>query len=154
MQATLKKQQLARQKISNLRHAREEEQVRLMQEQNRAGRTDALSSSWETELGAALETADNGEEAAMLPSAAVLKARLSAVSARRDVTRKMAAALKGRSKDVEIKYRRVVAISTGVPEDQVDAVVDGLLRAVESEKGELEVDRVRRFLGGVEGVVH
>ncbi|KAL0944944.1 start control protein Cdc10 [Colletotrichum truncatum] len=154
MQATLRKQQLARQKVSNLSHAREEEQIRLMQEQNRAGRTDSLSSSWETELGAALETAGNGEEAGLLPSAAVLKARLNAVSARRDVTRKMAAALKGRSKDVEIKYRRVVAISTGVPEDQVDAVVDGLLRAVESEKGELEVERVRRFLGGVEGVVH
>ncbi|OLN81319.1 Start control protein cdc10 [Colletotrichum chlorophyti] len=154
MQATLKKQQLARQKVSNLSHAREEEQVRLMQEQNRAGRTDALSSSWETELSAALEMADNGEEASLLPAAAVLRARLNAVSARRDVTRKMAAALKGRSKDVEVKYRRVVSLSTGVPEDQVDAAVDGLLRAVESEKGELEVDRVRRFLGGLEGVVH
>ncbi|KAF9880173.1 hypothetical protein CkaCkLH20_02127 [Colletotrichum karsti] len=154
MQATLRKQQLARQKVSNLSHAREEEQVRLLQEQKRAGRADALSSSWETELGAALETARDGEEAGLLPSAAVLKARLNAVSARRDATRKMAAALKGRSKDVEIKYRRVVAISTGVPEDQVDAVVDGLVRAVESEKGDLEVDRVRRFLGGVEGVVH
>ncbi|TEA11471.1 Start control protein cdc10 [Colletotrichum sidae] len=154
MQTASRKQQLARQKVSNLSHAREEEQVRLIQEQNRAGRTDALSSSWETELNAALEMAANGEEAGLLPSAAVLKARLNAVSARRDVTRKMAAALKGRSKDVEVKYRRVVAMSTGTPEDQVDAKVDGLLRAVESEKGELEADRIRRFLGGVEGVVH
>ncbi|WYZ44764.1 hypothetical protein EsH8_VIII_000080 [Colletotrichum jinshuiense] len=154
MQATLRKQQLARQKVSNLSHAREEEQIRLMQEQKRAGRTDALSSSWETELSAALETAGSNDEGGLLPAAAVLKARLNAVSARRDVTRKMAGALKGRSKDVEVKYRRVVAMCTGVPEDQVDAVVDGLLRAVESEKGELEVERVRRFLGGVEGVVH
>ncbi|GKT51486.1 steroid 17-alpha-hydroxylase/17,20 lyase [Colletotrichum spaethianum] len=154
MQATLRKQQLARQKVSNLSHAREEEQVRLTQEQNRAGRTDSLSSSWETELSAALETAGTNGEGGLLPSAAVLKARLNAVSARRDVTRKMAGALKGRSKDLEVKYRRVVAMCTGEPEDQVDAVVDGLLRAVESEKGELEVERVRRFLGGVEGVVH
>ncbi|GJC94637.1 start control protein cdc10 [Colletotrichum higginsianum] len=154
MQATLRKQQLARQKVSNLSHAREEEQVRLTQEQNRAGRTDSLSSSWETELSAALETAGTNGEGGLLPSAAVLKARLAAVSARRDVTRKMAGALKGRSKDLEVKYRRVVAMCTGEPEDQVDAVVDGLLRAVESEKGELEVERVRRFLGGVEGVVH
>ncbi|KAK1981505.1 hypothetical protein LZ30DRAFT_689122 [Colletotrichum cereale] len=154
MQATLRKQQLARQKVSNLSHAREEEQVRLNQEQKRAGRTDSLSSSWETELGAALETAGTNGEGGLLPSAAVLKARLGAVSARRDVTRKMAGALKGRSKDLEVKYRRVVAMCTGEPEDQVDAVVDGLLRAVESEKGELEVERVRRFLGGVEGVVH
>ncbi|KXH37966.1 hypothetical protein CNYM01_08052 [Colletotrichum nymphaeae SA-01] len=154
MQATLRKQQLARQKVSNLSHAREEEQVRLTQDQNRAGRTNALSSSWETELSAALETAGTNGEGGLLPSAATLKARLSAVSARRDVTRKMAGALKGRSKDLEVKYRRVVAMCTGEPEDQVDAVVDGLLRAVESEKGELEVERVRRFLGGVEGVVH
>ncbi|KAK2015987.1 apses-domain-containing protein [Colletotrichum eremochloae] len=154
MQATLRKQQLARQKVSNLSHAREEEQVRLTQEQKRAGRTDSLSSSWETELSAALETAGTNGEGGLLPSAAVLKARLAAVSARRDVTRKMAGALKGRSKDLEVKYRRVVSMCTGEPEDQVDAVVDGLLRAVESEKGELEVDRVRRFLGGVEGVVH
>ncbi|KAK1624468.1 hypothetical protein BDP81DRAFT_464618 [Colletotrichum phormii] len=154
MQATLRKQQLARQKVSNLSHAREEEQVRLTQEQNRAGRTNALSSSWETELSAALETAGTNGEGGLLPSAATLQARLSAVSARRDVTRKMAGALKGRSKDLEVKYRRVVAMCTGEPEDQVDAVVDGLLRAVESEKGELEVERVRRFLGGVEGVVH
>jgi regulatory protein SWI6 len=55
---------------------------------------------------------------------------------------------------VEIKYRRVVALCTGVPETEVDAVVDGLLKAVESEKDELEIGRVRRFLGGVEGVVH
>ncbi|CCF35062.1 hypothetical protein CH063_06922 [Colletotrichum higginsianum] len=144
MQATLRKQQLARQKVSNLSHAREEEQVRLTQEQNRAGRTDSLSSSWETELSAALETAGTNGEGGLLPSAAVLKARLAAVSARRDVTRKMAGALKGRSKDLEVKYRRVVAMCTGEPEDQVDA----------SEKGELEVERVRRFLGGVEGVVH
>ncbi|KAK2030650.1 apses-domain-containing protein [Colletotrichum zoysiae] len=154
MQATLRKQQLARQKVSNLSHAREEEQVRLTQEQKRAGRTDSLSSSWETELSAALETAGTNGEGGLLPSATVLKARLAAVSARRDVTRKMASALKGRSKDLEVKYRRVVSMCTGEPEDQVDAVVDGLLRAVESEKGELEVDRVRRFLGGVEGVVH
>ncbi|EFQ33774.1 uncharacterized protein GLRG_08918 [Colletotrichum graminicola M1.001] len=154
MQATLRKQQLARQKVSNLSHAREEEQVRLTQEQKRAGRTDSLSSSWETELSAALETAGTNGEGGLLPSATVLKARLAAVSARRDVTRKMASALKGRSKDLEVKYRRVVSMCTGEPEDQVDAVVDGLLRAVESEKGELEVERVRRFLGGVEGVVH
>ncbi|KAK1998780.1 apses-domain-containing protein [Colletotrichum falcatum] len=154
MQATLRKQQLARQKVSNLSHAREEEQVRLTQEQKRAGRTDSLSSSWETELGAALETAGTNGEGGLLPSATVLRARLAAVSARRDVTRKMAAALKGRSRDLEVKYRRVVSMCTGEPEDQVDAVVDGLLRAVESEKGELEVERVRRFLGGVEGVVH
>lgn len=90
----------------------------------------------------------------LLPSAAVLRARVNAVQGRRDMTRKMVSALKGRSRDVEVKYRRVVALCTGVQEAEVDAVVDGLLKAVESEHEELEIGRVRRFLGGVEGVVH
>ncbi|KAH7376922.1 start control protein cdc10 [Plectosphaerella cucumerina] len=154
---TVRKQQIARQRVANLSDAREEEQRRLVQEQKRQGKTDSTpTGAWETELGAVLEAAGETGEGAigLLPSAAILKARLAAVSARRDITLKMAAALKGRSRDVEIKYRRVVAICTGVPEDEVDAVVDGLLRAVESEKGELEIGRVRRFLGGVEGVVN
>ncbi|KAJ4312326.1 transcriptional regulator swi6 [Fusarium piperis] len=158
LSATLKKQQLARQKVANLSHAREDEQVRLMQEQSRTSQPNP-SSSWETELSAMLEAADDtsgggfsGE--GLLPSAAVLRARVNAVQGRRDMTRKMVSALKGRSRDVEVKYRRVVALCTGVQEAEVDAVVDGLLKAVESEHEELEIGRVRRFLGGVEGVVH
>ncbi|KAL2753104.1 hypothetical protein ACRALDRAFT_1036550 [Sodiomyces alcalophilus JCM 7366] len=158
LQQTVRKQQLARQKVANLSHAREEEQVRLAQEQNRTGR-DSEAAAWETELGAVLEAAGEGtgndaSAAGLLPTAAVLRARITAVGNRRDATRKMAQALRGRSRDVEVQYRRVVAMCTGVPEDEVDAVVDGLLRAVESEKGDLEVSRVRRFLTGVEGVVN
>ncbi|PON25841.1 hypothetical protein TGAM01_v205278 [Trichoderma gamsii] len=159
--ATLKKQQLARQKVANLTHAREDDQFRIMNEQSNAAQSNP-SSSWETELAAMLEAA--GEASAsggggfasegMLPSATILRARIRAIESRREVTRKMVMALKGRSRDVEVKYRRVVALCTGVPETEVDAVVDGLLKAVESEKDELEIGRVRRFLGGVEGVVH
>ncbi|PNY26808.1 Start control protein cdc10 [Tolypocladium capitatum] len=158
--ATLKKQQLARQKVSNLAHAREDEQVRLMNEQSTSSQPNP-SSSWETELSAMLEAAEESSVAGggfgsggMLPSAAVLRARIRAIEGRREVTRKMVQALKGRSRDIEIKYRRVVALCTGVPEDEVDAVVDGLLKAVESERDELDIGRVRRFLGGVEAVVH
>lgn len=107
-------------------------------------------------LEAAEESAAGGGfgSEGMLPSAAVLRARIRAIEGRREVTRKMVQALKGRSRDVEIKYRRVVALCTGVQEGDVDAVVDGLLKAVESERDELDIGRVRRFLGGVEGVVH
>ncbi|CAM1510839.1 Fc.00g083520.m01.CDS01 [Cosmosporella sp. VM-42] len=154
---TLKKQQLARQQVANLSHAREDEQIRLMQEQQRTKQPNP-SSSWETELSAMLEAAGDssasGFAEGMLPSAAVLKARIKAIEGRREMTRKMVQALKGRSRDVEVKYRRVVALCTGVQESDVDAVVDGLLKAVESERDELEISRVRRFLGGVEGVVH
>ncbi|PHH92457.1 hypothetical protein CDD83_7310 [Cordyceps sp. RAO-2017] len=158
--ATLKRQQLARQKVSNLAHAREDEQLRLMNEQSRSSQPNP-SSSWETELAAMLEAAEESSASGggfgsegMLPSAAVLRARIRAIEGRRDVTRKMVQALKGRSRDVEVKYRRVVALCTGVQEAEVDAVVDGLLKAVESEREELDIGRVRRFLGGVEGVVH
>ncbi|KAH7324942.1 hypothetical protein B0I35DRAFT_476143 [Stachybotrys elegans] len=155
--ATIKKQQLARQKVANLASAREDEQHNLMKEQSHSSQPNP-SSSWETELSAMLEAA--GESSAsfngdgLLPSAAILKARVRAVENRRDITRKMVQALKGRSQEVEIKYRRIVALCTGVQESEVDAVVDGLLKAVESERDELEIGRVRRFLGGVEAVVH
>lgn len=101
-----------------------------------------------------LEAAGDSPGESMLPSAAVLKARIKAIESRREMTRKMVHALKGRSRDVEVKYRRVVALCTTTQEDEVDAVVDNLLKAVESEREELEIGRVRRFLGGVEGVVH
>lgn len=99
-----------------------------------------------------------------LPTSAVLRARAAALRARMDATRQNVAALRGRSADTEAKYRRVVMLCTGV-DVGVDVVEDGeagaggtgsmsvidkLLRAVESEKGELELARVRRFLGGVE----
>lgn len=159
----LKKQQIARQQVSNLAYAREEEQLRLMQSQSSSSATaggaaagaansnnnNPPSSSWETELSAMLESSVDGAEG-LLPSGAVLRARIKAVEGRRDVTRKMVSALQGRSRDVEVKYRRVVALCTGVREAEVDAVIDGLLKAVESEGEALEIDRVRRFLTGVE----
>ncbi|ODA82729.1 hypothetical protein RJ55_01238 [Drechmeria coniospora] len=155
--ATVKKQQLARQMVANLAHAREDEQVRLMNEQSLSSQPNP-SSSWETELAAILEAAvesgPGGGFEDMLPSSVVLRARIRAMEGRRDVTRKMVQALKGKSREVEVKYRRVVALCTGVQESEVDAVVDSLLKAVESERDELDIGRVRRFLGGVEGVVH
>ncbi|OAA46106.1 Swi6 domain protein [Metarhizium rileyi] len=157
--STVKKQQLARQKVSNLAHAREDEQLRLMNEQQRSSQPNP-SASWETELSAMLEAAEESANSGgfgsegMLPATSILRSRIRAIEARREVTRKMVSALKGRSRDVEIKYRRVVALCTGVQEGDVDAVVDNLLKAVESERDELDISRVRRFLGGVEGVVH
>jgi regulatory protein SWI6 len=145
----VRKQQLARQQILNLSHAREDEQARF---DPRLKGADAVA-AWEAELGAVLEAAqgDGGAAAAtFFPSANVLRARIKAVAGREEVTRKMVQALKGRSREVEMKYKKVVALCTSVPEGEVDAVIEGLLRAVESERGELEIERVRKFLGGVE----
>ena len=85
----------------------------------------------------------------------MLRARIKALRERRDLTRRNVVALRGRSRHTEVKYRRLVSLCASVPEGDVEVVIDNLLRAVESEKGELELSRVRRFLGGVEdeGVV-
>ncbi|KAI1383811.1 apses-domain-containing protein [Hypoxylon trugodes] len=152
LQATAKSQSLARQKINNLSRGYEEEQKRLVRQEQTYGRFDA-DNSWETELNSALDSiGGDTTNGALLPSSAVLQARIQALKNRRDTTKKNVGLLKSRSKDVEVKYRRVVALCTGVPEGEVDVVIDGLLRAVESEKGELEMGRIRRFLGGVDAV--
>lgn len=140
-------QSLTRQKILNLARGREEEQTRLLHIEQSQGPLDPSIAAWESELSASSDTAGN------LPTASLLRARIQALHARTDITRKAVGSLKGRSKDVELKYRRVVALCSSVPESNVDVVIDGLLRAVESEKDGLEIGRVRRFLGGVDGVV-
>ncbi|KAK6953744.1 hypothetical protein Daesc_003706 [Daldinia eschscholtzii] len=152
LQTAAKSQSLARQKITNLSRGRDEEQKHLIRLEQSYGRMD-MNNSWETELNAALEAAEGeSPNPALLPNSVVLRARIQALRNRKDAMMKSIGSLKGRSKDVEVKYRRVVALCTGVSESEVDAVVDGLLRAVESEKGELEIGRIRRFLGGVDGV--
>lgn len=110
-------------------------------------------SSWETELSTVLESSDE-PSAAFLPSATVLKTRIKALQETQTKTRNLVRGLQSKSRDVEVKYRHVVSLCTGVPEGDVDAVIDGLIKAVESERDELDIGRVRRFLGGVEGVVH
>ncbi|KAK4040690.1 hypothetical protein C8A01DRAFT_15496 [Parachaetomium inaequale] len=171
LQEKLKAQQLARQKVFNLKRACQEEEYQLLQLEQRHGRLDVdAANAWEMELEMVLDgiaaartqqpqPAENGyypgsaeEQAARLPSAAVLRARLNALRDRSIQTRRAVEALQARSKDRELKYRRLVALCTRRPETEVDTLLDTLTRAVESEKGELEITRVRRFLGGVEGV--
>jgi ribosomal protein L17 len=178
LQEKLKAQQLARQRVFNLKRACQEEEYQLLQLEQRHGRLDVdAANAWEMDLemvldgiAAAARTqqpqsgAENGyypgpggsaeEQAAArrLPSAAVLRARLNALRDRSGQTRRAVEALQARSKDRELKYRRLVALCTRRPETEVDTLLDTLTRAVESEKGELEITRVRRFLGGVEGV--
>ncbi|XXG95238.1 hypothetical protein Hte_001498 [Hypoxylon texense] len=150
LQSAAKAQSLTRQKISNLSRGCDEEQKRTLRLEQNYGRLDT-SDTWELELNAALASAGDANPP-VLPSSTVLRARIQALRSRTDATRKSVGSLKGRSKDVEVKYRRVVALCTGVPESEVDIVIDSLLRAVESEKGDLEIGRIRRFLGGVDGV--
>ncbi|KAI0394167.1 apses-domain-containing protein [Xylariaceae sp. FL0594] len=152
LQAAAKSQLLTRQKIFNLSRGREEEHKRLA----KIGPLNAGDMSWETEL---MSLPQPGSEAGLvddrsIPSATVLRARIQALRNRTELTRTGVASLKSRSKDIEIKYRKVVSLCTGISEEEVDVVLDSLVRAVESEKGDLEVGRVRRFLGGVDTMVH
>jgi regulatory protein SWI6 len=178
LQEKLKAQQLARQKVFNLKRACQEEEYQLLQLEQRHGRLDVASANaWEMELEMVLDEitasagaqqqqqqqqqqTENGfypgataeEHVSRLPSAAVLRARVTALRNRSVQTQRAVEALRARSKDKELKYRRLVALCTRRPETEVDTLLDTLTRAVESEKGELEMARVRRFLGGVEGV--
>jgi hypothetical protein len=146
---------LTRQKIINLSRGREDELKRLAKLEQSQGPLDDRSILWEADLqslpglGNQSEWRDDGS----IPSATVLRARIQALRNRTELTRTGVASLKSRSKDIEIKYRKVVALCTGISEEEVDMILDGLVRAVESEKSELEVGRVRRFLGGVDTVV-
>jgi regulatory protein SWI6 len=166
LQEKLKAQQLARQKVSNLKRACQEEEYQLLQLEQRHGRLDVDSANaWEMELEAvldqvaALERQQNSnaveghlpvrpvvpdELVSRLPDRAVLQARIRALRERATQTQQAVEALRARS--------RLVALCTRRPEAEVDSLLDTLTRAVESEKGELEIARVRRFLGGVEGV--
>ncbi|KAI0467701.1 hypothetical protein F4859DRAFT_506628 [Xylaria cf. heliscus] len=154
LQAAARAQLLTRQKVINLTRGREEEKKRLAKIEQSQGPLDESSISWEANLQSLPELSSQGEQRddGSIPSATILRARIQALKNRTDLTRTGVASLKSRSKDIEIKYRKVVALCTGILEDDVDTVLDGLVRAVESEKGELEVSRVRRFLGGVDSV--
>ena len=159
LQDRLQAQQLTRQKVMNLTRAAEEEEYRLVQLEQRHGRLDvANANAWELELENTISQQQHQHQGgqqqgqANLPSAAVLRARLNALAERSHQTRQATVELKARSKDRELKYRRLVSLCTRCPEGEVDTLLDTLTRAVESEKGELEIGRVRRFLGGVEAV--
>ncbi|KAJ4398220.1 transcriptional regulator swi6 [Neurospora sp. IMI 360204] len=162
LQEKLQAQQLAKQKIVNFNRASEEEEQILIELEQRHGRLDVASANaWEMELESALEIVKTQSPKGLdpdsrpsLPSVAVLSARIKALRARSTKTQQAVAALQAQSKEKELKYRRLVSLCTRRPEIEVEALLDTLTRAVESEKPELEIARVRRFLGGVEGVVH
>ena len=82
-----------------------------------------------------------------LPSARVLEARARAYATHNAGLDAQMAGLRGKSFALEKKLRKLIALSTGTAEDQVDVMLGPLRDAVESEGGE-EVDylRLREFL--------
>lgn len=154
----LKQQQLHRQKVANLSRELENIQYRMGSiEQQHASSQNSSAAAWEEDLDTAISstsTSSHPDKAATssLPDANILSARLKATTDVLTTMKGKVSSLQGSSRDTEYKYRRLVALAASCPEEQVDELLEGLVRAVQSEKGELEIGRVRKFLGGVDGV--
>lgn len=85
-----------------------------------------------------------------VPSQQVLQARVRAYRKNQAELERTSGELRGRSTDLEHKFRRVIALSTGVAEDKVDELLEGLVQAVESDSGEVDINRVAGFLRKLE----
>ena len=88
-----------------------------------------------------------------LPPTEIIQARVMAYKAHNAGLVELTTQLKSRSVELEKKLRKVVTMCTGVEEEKLDLKIDGLLMAVDSERGEdVELGRVREFLRKVKGV--
>lgn len=146
----LKIQQLHRQRVANLARELENIQYRMGAMSNEHGATQSsAASAWEDELANNL---DSPATTTKLPDTPLLRARIAATTAVLASTKDKFAALHGSSRELETKYRRLVALAASCDEASVDDVLESLVRAVQSERGELEIGRVRKFLGGVDAV--
>lgn len=80
----------------------------------------------------------------------VLTGRVQAYQTHNAVLDNDARGLKGKSKDLEEKYRKIISLCTGTPEDKVDNLLDQLVQAVISEQKDMassvDLTRVRDFL--------
>lgn len=81
-----------------------------------------------------------------LPPAAVLRARIRAYRENEVYLQGIMDSLKEGSQQLEKKFRRVVALCTGVDEERIDSMLDGLVQAVESDPDEVDMGRVVGFL--------
>ncbi|KAF8439228.1 hypothetical protein BGX38DRAFT_1251125 [Terfezia claveryi] len=85
-----------------------------------------------------------------LPQTSILRTRVEAYQKNSEGLKRTAGALHDRSADLEQRFRRVVALCTGVPENEVDGVLHSLLEAVESDPTEVDTGRLSSFLRKVD----
>lgn len=85
-----------------------------------------------------------------LPPSVVLKARIIAYRENERNLQNIIELLKSNSTKLESKFRRVVALCTGVEENTIDSILDGLVQAVESDPDEVDMGRVVGFLRKVD----
>lgn len=90
---------------------------------------------------------------AKLPPVATLRHRLEVYTHNNRGLAERSRILKDKDGQLEVMYRKVVSLCTKVDEDRVDSVLDGLVKALESDPLDgVEVGRVREFLRKVEDV--
>jgi regulatory protein SWI6 len=68
-----------------------------------------------------------------LPSTSILRARLAAYTENNKALRGYSAQLRSRSQELEEMYCRIVALCTGIKNEEVEGVLAGLVTAIESE---------------------
>lgn len=95
------------------------------------------------------------DQLSSLPPLSQLRATVGSFTANNAVLRRKADELHSRSSELEVLYRRVVSLCTGVAEGKVEEALPSLVAAIESERsggtGQGDVTRVREFLRRVEG---
>lgn len=169
LQVRAKEREQRKQKIANLRRATDEEHFRLGQLQRQHGHTPD-NEDVEMKLGDADKALNvpafppnfnvkqgrldpaQAQLLSSLPSIPILRSRLNAYAANNETLSDAVKGLKGKSSELESKYRRVIALCTNVEDEKVDGVLTSLFRAVDSEQGDVELGRVRDFLRRVDGV--
>ncbi|ODQ63689.1 apses-domain-containing protein, partial [Nadsonia fulvescens var. elongata DSM 6958] len=87
-----------------------------------------------------------------IPPLPLLRARVKAYVKNRDNLLSKKLELKGRSVDLEKRFRKVISLCANVDEDKVDSLMSELLQAVESDPDEVDITRVAGFLKKVEDV--
>jgi len=85
-----------------------------------------------------------------LERAEVLTGRVQAYQMHNALLDNEARGLKGRSSELEERYRKIISLCTGTPEERLDDLLDGLVQAVISEQKDMassiDLSRVRDFL--------
>lgn len=99
----------------------------------------------------------NSEQIQLLTSlerAEVLTGRVQAYQTHNALLENEARSLKGRSKELENKYRKIISLCTNTPDEKIDTLLDSLTQAVVSEQKDMassmDLKRIRDFLRSVQ----
>lgn len=99
-----------------------------------------------------IERGDRQLLSSTLPPAHTLRARLNAYQTINQDLEERVKDLQSKDSELAAKYRKIIALCTGVDESRVEKSIESLVRSLESERQDLESGRVREFLTRVDAV--